>query len=164
MFEDFYLRLVSILDTDPSMTLKRKDLDNKKEEIFRYVIDSLPSDSTDGILQGFERVLKHPDIRIIRENYASKFNAFQAKRKFYESTSDDSYKFTMRMPGLLLQTNSKKIEGSDTGWSLTYYDFFFKDYVMTSESRKVNTWAFIVAGLLLLVALGGLFGSQVRKR
>ena len=164
MYEDFYQELLSVLADDKSLTLARQDLDGKKDILYRYLIDSVKNDGTDDLLVGVNRVLNHPDIQVIREKYLKRFDGFQARMKFHGSTSDDSYKFTIRMPGLLLQTNSPKIEGSDTGWELTYYDFFFKDYTMTAESRKVNTWAFIVAGLVLLVALGGLIAALRRRR
>ncbi|MFA5817480.1 MAG: hypothetical protein WC865_17900, partial [Bacteroidales bacterium] len=156
IYEDFYQQLVSILAEDKSFTLSKQDLDGKKDIIYHFLIDSIKGDEPDEILNGVGKIINHPDIQIIRSKYLNRFDGFKTKMKFYESASDDSYKFTIRMPGLLLQTNSPRIEGSETGWELTYYDFFFKDYTMTAESRKVNSWAFIVAGLVLLLALGSM--------
>jgi len=164
MFETFYRELTGVLAQDKSLTLRKQDLDAKKDVLYRFLIDSVKNDKTDDLLAGVDRVINHPDIRIIRSKYLSKFDSFQRKMKFYESANDDSYKFAIRMPGLLLQTNSPKIEASETGWELTYYDFFFKDYTMTAESRRVNTWAFIVAGFVLLVALGSMITALLRKR
>jgi len=164
MYEDFYRELQSVISDDQSLTLSIQELDSKKDTMFRYLIDSVKNDGTDDLLQGVGQVINHPDIQVIRQKYLNRFDGFRKKMEFYNSTSDDSYKFSIRMPGLLLQTNSQKIEGSDTGWELTYYDFFFKDYTMTSESRMVNKWAFIVAGLVLLIAVGSLFAALMRKR
>ncbi len=164
MYEEFYHQLTSIVSEDQSFTLSKQDLENKKDLIYHFLIDSINGDSPDSILIGIGRVINHPDIQVIRSKYLSRFDGFQKKMKFFNTASDDSYKFAIRMPGLLLQTNSPKIEGSETGWDLSYYDFFFKDYTMTAESRKVNTWAFIVAGLVLLVALGSLITMLLRKR
>jgi hypothetical protein len=164
MFEDFYRVLVGVLKSDPTLTLKPADLEHQKELIFRTVLDSTNGDSSDAILKGVNLVMNHPDIQVISEKHLKKFDGFHERMKFYEASSDDSYKFTIRMPGLLLQTNSRKIEGADTGWELTYYDFFFHDFQMTAESRKVNSWAFVVAGLLLIVALASLTGTLLRKK
>ncbi|MCX6226659.1 MAG: hypothetical protein NTV01_18245 [Bacteroidia bacterium] len=164
IFEDFYQQILSVLADDKSLTLSRQDLDGKKDILYHFLIDSVKSDGTDSLLLESNKIINHPDIEVIRAKYLNRFDGFQQRMKFHESTSDDSYKFTIRMPGLLLQTNSPKIEGSETGWDLTYYDFFFKDYTMTAESRKVNTWAFIVAGLVLLVALVSLIGALRRRR
>jgi len=164
IYEDFYHQLVTLLAEDKSLTLSKQELDSKKDVIYHFLIDSIKGDSSDEILKGIGRVINHPDIQVIRSKYLNRFDGFHDKMKFYESASDDNYKFTIRMPGLLLQTNSPKIEASETGWDLTYYNFFFKDYTMTAESRKVNTWAFIVAGLVLLVALGSMITALLRKR
>ncbi len=163
MYEDFYQRLYSILVEDKSLTLSKQQLDGNKENIFEYLIDSIKGDNSEDILTGFEKVLHHPDIQVIKSKYLSRFDEFQKKMKFYQSSSDDSYKFNIRMPGLLLGTNSSKIEGSTLNWEVTYYDFYFFDYTMKAESRMVNAWAFIVAGLILLAAIGG-FVSLIRKK
>ncbi len=164
MFENFYRTLTSILSEDKSLTLTKQNLDTQKDLIYRYLIDSTKGETPGEILEGFGQVVNHSDIQTIRTKYLSRFDSFQQKLKFHEAASDDNYNFAVRMPGLLLQTNSPKIEAAETGWELSYYDFFFKDYRMTAESRVVNTWAFIVAGLILLVALVSLIVTLIRKR
>jgi hypothetical protein len=164
MYEDFHQELLSILKEDKSLTLSSQELNDKKDDIYRFLIDSLTGDSSDEILRGINKMVNHPDILTIRLKYLSRFDRFQEKQKFYESASDDSYKFAIRMPGLLLQTNSPKIEGSETAWEFTYYDFFFSDCKMTAESRIVNSWAFIVAGIVLLAALAGLIAGLLKRR
>jgi len=165
IFEDFYQQILSIIAEDKSFTLSRQELDSKKDSIYRFLIDSVGgNDNPDEILREINRVINHPDIQVIRTKYLDRFDNFKRKDNFFNAASDDSYKFTIRMPGLLLGTNSPKIEGAELGWELTYYNFFFEDYTMTAESRKVNTWAFIVAGLILLAALAGLLSAIIRKR
>lgn len=164
MYEDFHRDLLTILSEDKSFTLSRKELDGNKDAIFRFLIDSVKDDKTDDLLNAVGKVVKHPDIETIRTKYSARFDNFQKKMAFYGSSSDDNYKFAIRLPGLLLQSNSQKIKGAEAAWDLTYNDFFFKDYTMTAESRKVNAWAFIVAGLVVLFALGSLVAAGFRKR
>lgn len=163
IYEEFYRELESVLSDHKELTLNKLELESKKDLMYSTLVDSATGDTPDDILKRLEPIIQHPDIQVIRSKYLRDFDPFKDKLKFYESASDDNYKFTIRMPGLLLQTNSPKIEGSETGWELTYYDMFFKDYTMTAESRMVNTWAFIVAGLILLLALAGL-ATAVRKK
>ncbi len=164
MYEDFYQRLIPILKEDKSITITIQELQQKKESIYHYLMDSIKGDKPEEILDGFEKVLKNPGIEVVKSKYLSRFDGFSKKEAFYLESSDDSYKFSIRMPGLLLTTNSDKIEGSATNWEVTFNDFFFKDYTMKAESRMVNTWAFIVAGLILLGALGGLVTGIRKKR
>ncbi|MFA6128752.1 MAG: hypothetical protein WC699_15740 [Bacteroidales bacterium] len=163
MYEDFHKQLIAVLAADPSLTLTPQALDSQKELIYSTLIDSVKGNTPDDILQGIGLIIDHPDIRTIREKHLNYFERFQEKMKFYESASDDMYKFAIRMPGILLTTNSPKIEGSQTNWELSYYDFFFKDYTLSAESRKVNSWAFIVAGLIVLIALTGLITTKLKK-
>jgi hypothetical protein len=164
MYEDFHCSLLSVLRDDHSLTLGAGELNARKEEIYHFLVDSLKGDSSDAILTAIGKFVKHPDIEVIKSKYIDRFEGFQNRMNFHESASDDNYKFAIRMPGLLLQTNSPKIEGAQAGWELTYYDFFFREFTMKAESRTVNTWAFIVAGLLLLAALTGLVTVFRRKR
>jgi hypothetical protein len=164
IYEYFYRQLETVLAENKSFTLSKQELDSKKEYIFKFLVDSAKGEKPDEILLGIERAIGHPDIQLIRSKYLNRFDGFQKKLDFFNSASDDNYKMAIRMPGLLLQTNSPKIEGSETGWELTYYNFFFKEYTMTAESRKVNTWAFIVAGLVLLAALASMVVALLRKR
>lgn len=164
MYEDFYQQLLTVLSEDKSLTLSREEMDSKKEYVYHFLIDSVKNDATDDLLIGVGKVINHPDIQVIRTKYPDRFEGFQKKLEFFGPTSDDTYRFTLRLPGLLLGTNSTQIKGSETGWNLSYYDFFFEDYTMTAESRKVNNWAFIVAGLLVLAALASLIMMAIRKR
>ncbi len=164
IYEDFYRELISILDEDKTLSLTRQDLDQKKESIYHELIDSVKGDKPEDILKGLGKIVKSPDIETISAKYLNRFEKFTAKMEYYEAASDDNYQFAIGMPGLLLQTNSPKVEGSQTGWNLTYYNFFFHDYVMTAESRIVNPWAFILAGLIFLAALAGLISALRKKR
>ena len=163
MYEDLYRTLVSILREDHSLTLTPDVLSTKKETMYHYLIDSLNGDSSEEILRGIGHVINHPDIETIRGKYINRFDGFQERMNFYQSCSDDNYKFAIRMPGLLLQSNSQKIEGAQAGWDLPYYRFFFEDFTMSAESRVINTWAFVVAGIILLIAAAGLIAGIRRK-
>ena len=160
----FYEILVQTLQEDPSLTLKQPQLEPRKEEMYQYLINNGPGDGADSILFRLNDLIKHPDLDVVAARHLDRFKPFLTRQKFYNESSDDSYKFAIRMPGLLLQTNSNKIEGAQAGWELSWYDFFFRDYRMTAESRKVNTWAFVVAGILALIALAGLITALLKKR
>jgi hypothetical protein len=164
MFEDFHQELLSIINDDQSLTITKQQLNKQKEEIFRFLVDSVKGSSAEDILDGFNKIIQHPDFETIKINHLKRFDGFKAKVEFFESTSDDNFNFIIRMPGLLLETNSPAIEGSETSWKPDYYDFFFKDFELTASSRVVNTWAFIVAGLIFLFALTGLITTWRKRR
>ncbi len=164
MYEDFYQQVTSILKEDKSLSLTPEELAQNKENIYHFLMDSTQGDRPEAILDGFGRIFKSQAFQVIKEKYLDRFDEFAQKLSFYQESSDDSYKFNIRMPGLLLQTNSTKIEGSQANWEIGYYEFFFRSYTMKAESRVVNAWAFIVAGIILLAALAGFVILFRRKR
>jgi len=55
------------------------------------------------------------------------------------------------LPGLLLNTNAKSIEGNMLTWKPDSDIGLFIDFKMTAESRVTNTWTMIVTGLTAVI-------------
>lgn len=68
------------------------------------------------------------------------------------------------MPGIILGTNSKSIVGNKVAWKFDGYNFLAKDFVMSVESRVGNIWAFVVTGVLFVVAFLLLIIPKIRKK
>ncbi len=84
-----------------------------------------------------------------------------------ERPHPDTWTSAVRMPGLLLETNSEIVEGSLVSWKFSADQIHVGDYVMTAESRSLNIWAFVITGaaalfLLLALFLRGIFRRQNR--
>ena len=60
------------------------------------------------------------------------------------------------MPGLILDTNAKDVEGNSVQWKFDYNRFLWEDYTMWVESRVVNRWAMILTGILCMILVAGL--------
>lgn len=52
------------------------------------------------------------------------------------------------LPGLFLDNNAGKLNGNTATWSFKRDQLELMDYDMHAESRVVNTWAFIVSGVV----------------
>ena len=81
------------------------------------------------------------------------FQLFDRKMHFFNKLIEDDYSFAIRMPGLLMETNSATVEGSESQWEPNLFDFYFTGYPMKSETRVINKWAFVLSGIILLIAL-----------
>jgi hypothetical protein len=57
------------------------------------------------------------------------------------------------MQGQLVDTNAEKIEGDTLVWLMSSMKFIDSDYTMFAESRFTNLWAYIVSGIILVVAM-----------
>ena len=64
--------------------------------------------------------------------------------------SMESYKVFVEMPGLITETNSLSLKGNQVQWNVTASSILFEDYTMLVESRVVNKWMFVIAGIVLL--------------
>ena len=63
------------------------------------------------------------------------------------------YKVDVVMPGIIMETNSIKLNGNKVEWGVDAMSVIFEDYEMYVESRIVNKWAFYVAGVVLILLI-----------
>lgn len=66
-------------------------------------------------------------------------------------------KYELLMPGKLISTNAVQKEGERLVWKVDAYRLLGHDYTLNATSRKMNTWAFVVTGLLILLSVYGCY-------
>ena len=80
------------------------------------------------------------------------FTEFDEKLQFFNRVFEmGDYSQYVEMPGLITETNSLILKGNSVSWKVQNLYFLFSDYKMHVESRVVNYWAFILAGILSLL-------------
>jgi len=62
--------------------------------------------------------------------------------------------YKLIMPGVVTGQNNAVVHGDTLVWNLTTYRMIPADYVIEAQSRKANSWAFILTGLILIIAIG----------
>ncbi len=67
------------------------------------------------------------------------------------------------MPGLITATNSAMLNGNQVRWEFQGGNVMVRDFEMYAESRVMNYWAFILAGLVMLALVVMLVVKAVRK-
>ena len=70
---------------------------------------------------------------------------------YYRTAMDEGggdFENTVTLPGLFLDTNAGKLKGNTATWSFKSDQLELMDYEMHAEARLVNTWAFIVSGVV----------------
>lgn len=163
-FEEFYQLLLQTIEKNPQPSLNAEILKNKKAEIYQAAVDEPNNDDLQAILKSIVPVLDSTALYEAYQQDQDPLDYFDKKLSLFNSSFDDNLVFTIRMPGLLINTNSSKIEGNSLTWDMDFFQAFFKDYPMKAESRVVNTWAFVVTGFLFLFLLAGLIWSSVKRR
>ena len=62
--------------------------------------------------------------------------------------------YKLCLPGDIIQANNAVVDGETLTWKLTPQRLIPDDYILEAQSRKANIWAFILTGLIVIVALG----------
>ncbi len=164
-FEEFFQLFTQALKNTKGIDLTAEDLLVHKKELYDLAIQAEDNDDVEAILNILRGVFDSEDITKIGNENKALLGYFDKKLEFFDGALDDNFSFTIRMPGLLINTNSNQIEGNSLAWELDFFDAYFQDYPMTAESRVVNTWAFVVAGLALaFLLISGIWRAFRRKK
>lgn len=73
--------------------------------------------------------------------------------KYFETSID----YNLIMPGKIVTTENAINHGDTLKFNLDAYRMTYKDYEIKATSRKTNTWAFWVTGIMVLLAIGSYF-------
>lgn len=79
-------------------------------------------------------------------------------------TADGTYRNSVTMPGLILETNSASVEGATASWEVDAKRLIAGEYSMSATSRVVNVWAFVVTAVLGLGLLATIILRALRRR
>jgi hypothetical protein len=90
------------------------------------------------------------------------FAAFNKKFRI-AAYSLESYTNQVLMPGMIVRTNARKIDVNTATWIFKIDTFYAADYTMSVESRVVNKWFVLIAGLILIAAIGGVLIRLFKK-
>ncbi len=145
--------------SDPTLT--RELIISKKQELYEASDDD-PDDPED-LLNTFVKVLKTPAVWKVAEIESRAFQLFDERLDFAISAFMDDYVIKINMPGLIIDTNAKNIEGNQVSWGDEDGDeirIFYIGYEIWVESRLVNWWAVYVSlgiAFLLLFSIAATF-------
>ena len=70
---------------------------------------------------------------------------------------EQSFTYKLILPGEILEADNAVAKNDTLIWTLTAYRLYYDDYTIEAKSRVINYWAFIITGLIVLIALFSLF-------
>jgi hypothetical protein len=143
---------------DPELT--RSLFLQKKEALTRELAKN-EDPKPDQIVKTIETVFQTKSARKLRGSIDSVLKDLTAAVEL-EEKRDISYKNEVTMPGILLSSNSEKVEGTNVTWQCSSKRY--TDVTMTAESRAVNLWAIILTSIVCVLLLVGLLLPMVRGR
>ena len=157
-FEEFYRPLVTEAQRRNDGGVLSSLLRDKKEDCFDKImaLDSLHKvdstvkqlDNLEDILRFLAKALDTDTILGLRPVAEQAFGTIA--RKESNVKHPDGWKYTVQMPGLILESNSDDLEGNTITWKFNPDQVKVGDYTMHAASRTTNIWAFVTTGIMVL--------------
>ncbi|MCF7805386.1 MAG: hypothetical protein K9N46_06385 [Candidatus Marinimicrobia bacterium] len=148
---------------------KQKQLTEINTETLAQYRDTLlitvieEADSTDDLLEIFSEYLGTDQVWELADTVDQVYKRIETVIERLTDLALDDFTNRVVMPGLLMDTNAKSLEGNMALWQFEGGVFEFRDKVMWAESRLLNWWGIgIVLGALVL--LGVLLFIAVRRK
>ena len=112
-------------------------------------------------------MLKTPAVWKVAEIDSKTFQLFDEKLEFAYGPLWDDYVINISMPGLIIDTNAKNVEGNQVSWGDEDGDeirIFYIGHEIWVESRIVNWWAVYISAAIVLLLLVSIVASLRRGR
>jgi len=142
--------------------LSQSMLKSKKEEIFKEFVNTKNNMNTEEVIKSLKVVFKTDAVNQWRSTI-DEFNEL-IEKELENISGGDKFINDVILPGLVLNTNAKSIEGSKLTWQFAAEMFSMSNYEMYAESRTANEFAFIITAVIFLGILTLLFLPVIRKR
>jgi hypothetical protein len=160
-FESFYKNLTDSLRAQHSEEILNSLVTYKDSLNSLILMDKLSEDS---LILCMKALLAKQMNDSVKTTTLHVLHDTDHKTEFFMNGLND-YTNEVIMPGLILDTNAKDIEGNSVQWKFDYNRFIWEDYTMWVESRVVNRWAMIATGILCVILTSGLiFGSTIKHK
>ena len=180
---DTMLRAEAVQPISPGMLQShRMDLVenlSKKEEITETLAEYLPSVKEKDLFQDSTFALTGKGLEALRRLFVKTLGTESARQlplaeswkktmEFFiqavENPAGGDFENVVTLPGLFLDTNAGKLNGNTANWRFKGDQLELMDYEMYAESRMVNTWAFIVSGVIAVGVLVLLLVPLLRSK
>lgn len=95
----------------------------------------------------------------------SKFDTEFSEQPFVKYSSK-SFTYTLILPGKVITSNNGIVNGHKLVWTLTAERMMYDDYALDAQSRKPNIWAFLLSGVVVVIAICSFLykpGRRTRK-
>ncbi len=151
IIEDYFRILLTTVNNDTTSITSSDSLKWAKDSLTNVFFHSnLNVQTSEELTDILSRITHNSHITQLYDQHKSNFNGFDYKLKYTDFFSDD-YTNEVIMPGLLINTNAKTVEGNKVTWEFDALRFYATNFEMIAESRIVNRWAIVVSGIVAAV-------------
>lgn len=159
IFEELYSHMLNTM-TDYQIAQNWKDtLSIRKENIYEKFGDDFGDDK-----HGFLHAIDFFGIPLpppARKAFLEKSRAVEKRVEFVADAASGKFKHVIRMPWNVIESNADSVSNNEVHWHPPVIKFLLTDYTMTARARKMNIWAVVISGGVILATLGLFF---IRRR
>ena len=106
------------------------------------------------LIKGYRELSGNEAFSLLNDLEPPLFENLEEKHELLVSTMFlEGYTEIVEMPGLITGTNSAILNGNQVRWDFQPMAIIVNDFEMYAESRVINYWAFVLAGIVLLSLL-----------
>ena len=159
------LQFKIVLDNYKLMTaapVSKDSLSRCKDKIFDSKVNSDKDYDMEKILNKYFRTKAFSIYWSNKESPLKKFEENFEKLDFI-SYFGKEFDYNLCLPGRVKSQENVVMNGDTLNFRLTAYRMVYGDYVIKAETRKANIWAFIVSGLIVVLAIGSFWYKPKRK-
>jgi hypothetical protein len=114
--------------------------------------------------KAFEDILKLPAVDEVYQLQEEEFRQLHEALEFVDEVSKNTYRSSVIMPGLILNTNASSLEGNRAIWRDYMAIVYFQDFELWITSQVINWWAVVVTASVVLGGLVVLVLAAVRRK
>lgn len=158
-FEENFRALRTGVERLGERNFSPESLDARKEwlsttfEAVRDTGDSFDPQDMERRRQYWLKSLKSPVLRKAAEANQAGFDSIIAQAEQAFRLMEYPHKSTVTMPGTLIETNARTVEGASATWENYLIVLYFQEFEMFAESEVTNWWAVVLTGAALAAGL-----------
>jgi hypothetical protein len=135
-------------------------LASMKERLFQDIRDG----SIELWVDHFATTLGTPAVRQVVENNPVPFQVLEEQMALDEELFLSDYSNRVSLPGLIVKTNAKTLQGNQATWDDIAPYLLYSEYEMVVKSRMLNWEVTIISAIILVLLTGGLVARAVTLR
>ncbi len=166
IFEEFIHVLLENAESAKIPNLTTEWIRSKRDTLYHYLWEMDTEEFvSDEVLQICENVLETTAIWEFKDSIEKIGQQINEKNEFlFSPLMNTGFENNVIMPGLIIATNAKTVEGNRVSWDIEGKFFLWENYEMWIESRVINRWALWTSILLFLGIASLLTIASIRKR
>ncbi len=141
--------------------VSQTELRSLQDSIFNSKVKQTEDFKMEQVLDDFFKTKSFSAFWSEENNPMNKYESDLKESKFMQYFGKE-FVYKLILPGKIIQPNNAIVQGDTLVWKLTAYRLIPADYVIEAQSRKANVWAFLLTGIIFLLAIGSFIWKPKR--